>query len=342
MSSFATELANSLAPNLLKLTLLPTEQCCFRCTYCYEDFELGKMDAAIQQGIINLIQQRADMLDRLSIAWFGGEPLMAKDVIYQLSEQMLALCQQHNIQFVASMTTNAYLLDQETFERLAGYNVCHYQITLDGDKADHDSVRKRVDGQGTFNQIMTNLKVIKQSKADCQITLRIHYTPDTWKRVFKLLDRLKVDLLDDERFQVIFKAVGQWGGKQDDQTKVFDKQSDKKVVEQTLISYLFGEHLKAEPFEDDHVPYVCYAAKANNLVIRSNGKLAKCTVALEHPANDVGELLPSGELEIYQERYKQWLIGFQTGDMSQLACPAGSVLRQANSLQSIPIVTEAA
>jgi uncharacterized protein len=32
----------ALSPRFQQLTILPTEKCNFRCTYCYEDFELGK------------------------------------------------------------------------------------------------------------------------------------------------------------------------------------------------------------------------------------------------------------------------------------------------------------
>jgi len=34
----------TLNPKSLELILYPTEQCNFRCTYCYEDFLIGRMD----------------------------------------------------------------------------------------------------------------------------------------------------------------------------------------------------------------------------------------------------------------------------------------------------------
>ena len=42
-------LQSSLTPSLLHLILLPTEACNFRCTYCYEDFRLGRMEPVVEQ-----------------------------------------------------------------------------------------------------------------------------------------------------------------------------------------------------------------------------------------------------------------------------------------------------
>lgn len=333
--------ARSFSPNIVGLILMPTEQCCFRCSYCYEDFSLGKMPREVRNGIVNLLKSRADHLDYLTISWFGGEPLMAKEVIYDLSSQIVELSKQKAINYSASMTTNAYLLDTECFAKLIHLGVNFFQITLDGPKAIHDLTRKRVDGKGTFDSIMHNLKAIKQTPYPFTISLRLHYKPDTWMYIFPLLDELKRELLDDPRFTVVFHAIGKWGGANDKSYEVFDDKLDQTTIEKKLLTHLLGEHKSEEAVNE--AGYICYAAKANHIVIRANGNLAKCTVALSHPNNDVGHLNPDGTLAIYQERYKKWLIGFQTGQQDQLACPAGSALQEPlGTLKSIPIITAAA
>jgi len=330
----------SLAPNILALTVLPTEQCCFRCDYCYEDFEIGKMQRDVESGISNLMKTKAPSLSLLNVAWFGGEPLMAKDVIYRLSETALGLSKKHGFEFWSTMTTNAYLLDKQTYEKLVDYHVNSFQITLDGIKADHDSIRKRVDGEGTFDKIIENLLAIKTSTHTAEIVLRVHYSPRNWRGVITLVKWLKRNLLDDERFSVMFRAVGKWGGSNDENLEVFEDKLDMANVEKILLQELLGE--LPEKQDPDNF-YVCYASKANNLVIRANGGIAKCTVALSHPNNDVGKINPDGTLTIDQKHFKKWLIGFQTGDLKQLACPAGAALKtDTSSLKSIPVVATAA
>jgi hypothetical protein len=39
----ARQIAAYITQKFQELILLPTEKCNFRCTYCYEDFELGRM-----------------------------------------------------------------------------------------------------------------------------------------------------------------------------------------------------------------------------------------------------------------------------------------------------------
>lgn len=67
--------------------------------------------------------------------------------------------------------------------------------------------------------------------------------------------------------------------------------------------------------------YVCYAAKPNAWVIRANGRLARCTVGLEDPQNDVGSILPDGSLDVQADRVRPWLRGWADGDAMSLHCP---------------------
>lgn len=46
---------NSFNNKQLSLILLITEQCNFRCAYCYEDFKIGKMPPDVIEGIKNVI-----------------------------------------------------------------------------------------------------------------------------------------------------------------------------------------------------------------------------------------------------------------------------------------------
>lgn len=57
--SLPLKIQEAIASNILRLILLPTEQCCFRCDYCYENFELGKMTPALQQAIIKLVEKKS-------------------------------------------------------------------------------------------------------------------------------------------------------------------------------------------------------------------------------------------------------------------------------------------
>ena len=71
--------------------------------------------------------------------------------------------------------------------------------------------------------------------------------------------------------------------------------------------------------------YVCYASKANSLVIRSSGDIAKCTVALTDKRNSIGHLNRDGTVEINQDLLRLWLRGLQSGNSQELSCPYGAM-----------------
>ncbi|OBS07518.1 hypothetical protein BAX55_02700 [Acinetobacter baumannii] len=68
-----------------ELILYPTEQCNFRCSYCYENFEIGRMLPEVVESVKNLIDNRLDVVDHLHLSWFGGEPLIAKDILLDIA-----------------------------------------------------------------------------------------------------------------------------------------------------------------------------------------------------------------------------------------------------------------
>jgi len=129
----------SLDNRILKLTLMPTEHCNFRCTYCYEDFELGIMPEWVVDGVKQLLTSRAEELHRLELHWFGGEPLMAFPVIAEISSHAQVLRTRYpKLSIHSSATTNGYLLSPERFSELLKLGVTSYQISLDGYGSKHD------------------------------------------------------------------------------------------------------------------------------------------------------------------------------------------------------------
>ena len=85
---------------------------------------------------------------------------MGMSVIESLSEQIIALCEEKELQYQAGIITNGYLLTPENAEKLKKYNVRDAQVTVDGPKEIHNERRPTVNGQGTYDVIMNNLKSI--------------------------------------------------------------------------------------------------------------------------------------------------------------------------------------
>ena len=51
----------------MKLVILPTEECNFRCSYCYESFKEGKMDEDIQDRIVRYVENNVQNYNSLYV-----------------------------------------------------------------------------------------------------------------------------------------------------------------------------------------------------------------------------------------------------------------------------------
>lgn len=73
---------------LYHLVINPTQDCIFRCWYCYETHLQSRMDGNVIENIKKLIVKTLDREDisQFMLGWFGGEPLMYFDeIVYPLS-----------------------------------------------------------------------------------------------------------------------------------------------------------------------------------------------------------------------------------------------------------------
>ncbi|HDV5968694.1 TPA: 4Fe-4S cluster-binding domain-containing protein, partial [Staphylococcus pseudintermedius] len=114
----------------LQLIIMPHQNCNFRCAYCYEKFEKNKMSEDVQKSLVKYVERKLQddsKIKMLLVNWFGGEPLLAKDVIYNLSEEFMRICKDKKVKYVSQITSNGYLLNYETFNNLLKYNVLYYQ-----------------------------------------------------------------------------------------------------------------------------------------------------------------------------------------------------------------------
>ena len=145
------------------LTICPTMGCNFDCPYCFEKHRSGKMSDAVQESLLSLTERMLGLAGakRLSVTWFGGEPLLRPEIIESLSEKLIPLAEKHGADYSAEIITNGYLLSQPIADMLHRYKVKSAQITLDGVGAEHDATRHLAGGGATFDRISENLRTLQ-------------------------------------------------------------------------------------------------------------------------------------------------------------------------------------
>ncbi|NEW05898.1 radical SAM protein [Paenibacillus sp. SYP-B3998] len=306
----------------MHLVIMPTEACNFRCTYCYQKFSNGAMSRQTIDGLKAYIRHIASEIDHLAVSWFGGEPLLVPEIIAELSDSFLESCSRYGVGYSADMSTNGYFLTMERFAEMLERNVCRFMITLDGVGTIHDNRRKLRGGGRTYEAIISNLKTICSVDAQFKIDIRVNYDEDNKEEVPELLDELSTWFGGDERFQIMVRPVGRWGGPNDDLIPVCDRTAaETNLWELTEYGLLKGLPL-SESIVDVLMPAgaVCYAAKPNSLVIGADGRLYKCSVALDDEVNQVGWLLGDGSLELDMNKISLWTSSGEERDVVCRAC----------------------
>ena len=158
LSLLETRRARAHDPNVgsMSLTICPTVNCNFRCTYCYQHHVGRLMSADVQDRLIAFLNRQQPVVSSLFVTWFGGEPLLGFDVIQQLTPRLRALVP--DAAYSAHIITNGSLLTRDISTRLVDLGVESAQVTLDGPRTRHKERRPLARGQSTFDRILEHLR----------------------------------------------------------------------------------------------------------------------------------------------------------------------------------------
>jgi uncharacterized protein len=141
----------------------PTMNCQFGCSYCSQQFFSKSISLENQTRLIASLRQRlaAGNYKRLSIGWFGSEPLMATGpaLIRHLTKEFQNLASEFNCAYSAKLVTNGLALKAPLARELAqDFGISRFEITLDGSAEYHDKRRNLKNSvQGTYEIILNNL-----------------------------------------------------------------------------------------------------------------------------------------------------------------------------------------
>ena len=95
----------------MALTILPTRGCNFGCIYCYEqDRPNIAMSEQTEDAIVRFVKSNSN-LKRLSVVWYGGEPLLNFDSIVRLTKKF----QQLGIEYSAKGEKKHLNLEESDF-----------------------------------------------------------------------------------------------------------------------------------------------------------------------------------------------------------------------------------
>ena len=136
--------------------------CNLRCKYCFADEgeyhgNKGVMTIDTAKKAIDYVIKRSGPRKNIEIDLFGGEPTMIMDTIKEIIKYARDNEEKWNKNIRFTMTTNATLLNDDMMEFM-DKEMGNIILSLDGRKEVNDNVRIKVDGSGSYEDILPNIK----------------------------------------------------------------------------------------------------------------------------------------------------------------------------------------
>lgn len=170
------------------LNLHLTHACNLRCDYCYADPK-GDRGMDPQTALDALRFGARHARDELRVVFFGGEPLLRKELLREVVEQGERIGREGGPSVRFQLSTNGLLCDDE-FLAFAARCGMRLSLSIDGCREAHDLHRVRPDGSGTWEEIAARVPRILASQPWLHVQMVI--SPDT----AHLIDRSFGALLD--------------------------------------------------------------------------------------------------------------------------------------------------
>ena len=180
---------------LKALCLHICHDCNMRCGYCFASEgtykgERQMMSFEVAKAAIDFLIANSGKRTILEADFFGGEPLMNLGVVKKTVEYAREQGEIHGKTFLFTLTTNGVLLNEQTAKWL-NENMENVVLSVDGRKEVNDAVRKTVNGKGSYDVIIDNIKRFVKMRGDKSYYVRGTFTnknPDFGNDILFLAD----------------------------------------------------------------------------------------------------------------------------------------------------------
>ena len=259
-------------------TILPTTDCNARCFYCFE-----KGRSRIPMSSVTA-QQTADYIishcqrKKVSLHWFGGEPLYNKPVITLICQRL----KDSGIEYTSRMTSNGYLFNDDIIKEAKNiWNLKKVQITLDGTEKIYNRSKAYIyKDVNAYRRVIDNIHLLQDT--DIHVCIRLNIDMHNADNLSELADELYREFSKPKGISIYIhtlfeEAKGSKAMHDDDKRSyIYAKMLE---IEKRLISYGF---FKPRRLIRRVKINRCMADSDNSVIIVPNGHIGKC----EHYTED--------------------------------------------------------
>lgn len=291
---------NKFNASVANITIALTLACNFSCVYCFEYHRPIYISDKVKEAIYKKVEAFAKKGINIKITWYGGEPLLAKSSIWEMSKKLVGICKKYKVKYYADIVTNAFLIDEQTLINMEKSKIFQIQTTLDGPETIHNFMRKKLnnnDSNGTFNKIIENLRLAV--KHGIKVHIRIHINKINEDKLNDLLFLLKNNQLSNCSID-----LGQIKPYSESCKNIVGDCLDTKSFAKLSLYYqkLFEKYGFNNFCFDYPKPILSYCRKSHNtnsLIIGPSGELYPCWVEVGDEKAVIGS--------IFEEKYENGL-----------------------------------
>ena len=281
------------------ITMQVTEDCCLRCTYCYQHLKTkNKLSfETAKQFIDDLLNDKYEYLNRnntkgIVLDFIGGEPFLEIKLIQEIVEyifnQMIIMHHPWLYYTVVNMSSNGVLYETEDVQSY--FNkfglLTHLGISIDGDKQLHDSCRKDIFGNGSYDKAISAVKKYrKKFKRDAPTKMTL--APENIQYLSKAIFNLINEGYEEIHLNCVYEP-----GWEVSHAKIM--YSELKIVTDYLLDNNLYNKVYISLFEEDMFKAMPSTETANwcggvvsggNLAINHTGKLYPCIRYMDSSLN---------------------------------------------------------
>ncbi len=159
----------------ISLLVKPASGACnLRCRYCFYSDEMKRRETPCYammspETLENMLRRTfCEPAPAVSIAFQGGEPMLAGLEFYRTAVRLIERYRMHGTPVQLAVQTNGTLIDDE-WAAFFAENHFLIGISLDGTRQTHDLYRTGPEGDGTFQTVMRAIRILREHRVEYNI-----------------------------------------------------------------------------------------------------------------------------------------------------------------------------
>ncbi len=288
---------------VMKVSVIVTMECNFRCRYCYEGSRKGKrhMSEETAERLVEFVMERfAPPMTRLTLDFYGGEPLLSVGLIKKIAAPLKEYVEQQGAEFEITLVTNGSLLTKKNVEALLPVGLARTKVTLDGPPEVHNVHRPFKNGRPSFDRIIKN---IAENADRIRIGINGNFTRNNYRVFPQIFPHLAEHGLNSEKIlQLNFAPVLHVGGSHATGFCGGCVSSNEKWLAEAA-SYL-GREIVRHGFPSStgvFSPSLCMVDVENSFVVHYDGSLYQCAALVGNEEFRCGDICTG--MTDYREQY---------------------------------------